>query len=59
MGRLKKAIDNPAVEVVQCKTVEELVRVSEIICTATSSETPVLPDDSELLRGKCVIAKER
>lgn len=24
--RLKKAIDNPAVEVVQCKTVEELVR---------------------------------
>ena len=26
MGRLKKAIDNPAVEVVQCKTVEELVR---------------------------------
>lgn len=56
LGRLKKAIDNPGVKVVQCKTVEELVSNSEIICTATPSETPVLPDDAELLRGKCIIA---
>lgn len=56
IARLKKTIDNPAVEVVQCKTVEELVRASDIICTATPSETPVLPDDKELLEGKCIIA---
>lgn len=56
LERLKKAIDKPGIKVVQCKTVEELVRNSEIICTATPSESPVLPDDGEMLRGKCVIA---
>ena len=54
--RLKKAIDNPGTKVVQCKTVEELVRQSDIICTTTPSEIPVLPNDAELLRGKCIIA---
>ena len=43
-------------DVVQCKTVEELVKASDIICTATPSEEPVLPDDRELLEGKCIIA---
>lgn len=56
LDRLRKAIDNPAVEVVQCKTVEELVRDSEIICTTTPAECPVLPNDPELLRGKCIVA---
>ena len=56
LERLKKAIDNPGVKVVQCKTAEELVRQSEIICTATPSTEPVLPDDKELLKGKCIIA---
>lgn len=54
--RLKKAIDNPGTKVVQCKTVEGLVRQSDIICTTTPSEIPVLPNDAELLRGKCIIA---
>lgn len=54
--RLEKAIDNPKIKVVQCKTVEELVRQSEIICTATPATQPVLPSDRELLRGKCIIA---
>ena len=54
--RLEKAIDNPSVKVVQCKTVEELVKASEIICTTTPSKEPVLPNDRELLRGKCIIA---
>lgn len=54
--RLEKAIDNPSVKVVQCKTVEELVEASEIICTTTPSKEPVLPNDRELLRGKCIIA---
>lgn len=56
LDRLKKSIDNPGTKVVQCKTVEELVVQSDIICTTTPSETPVLPDDAELLRGKCIIA---
>ncbi len=56
LARLEKVIDNPGVKVVQCKTVEELVRNSEIICTATPSESPVLPDSRELLDGKCIVA---
>lgn len=56
MARLKKTIADPAVEVVQCKTVEELVKASDIICTATPSAEPVLPNDRELLEGKCIIA---
>lgn len=56
IGRLKNAIADPGVEIVQCKTAEELVRASEIICTATPATEPVLPDDKELLEGKCIIA---
>lgn len=56
LERLKKAIDKEDVKVVQCKAVEELVRNSDIICTTTPSTTPVLPDDKDLLRGKCIIA---
>ena len=41
---------------VQCKTVEELIRNSEIICTATPADSPVLPNDKDLLEGKCIIA---
>ena len=37
LARLEKAIDNPDVKVVQCKTVEEMVKNSEIICTTTPS----------------------
>lgn len=54
--RLEKAIDNPGVKVVQCKTVEELVKNSEIICTATPSTAPVLPNDKNSLEGKCIVA---
>ena len=54
--RLRKAIDDPGVEIVWCKTVEELLRNSEIICTTTPAKEPVLPNDKELLEGKCIIA---
>ena len=59
LERLRKAIDKEDVKVVQCKAVEELVRNSDIICTTTPSTTPVLPDDKELLRGKCIIVSYR
>ena len=54
--RLEKAVADPRVKVVQCSTAEELAAKSDIICTTTSSATPVLPNDRELLRGKCIIA---
>ena len=56
LARLEKAIDNPNTKVVQCNTVEELVTNSEIICTATPAEAPVLPSDKAMLEGKCIIA---
>lgn len=56
LERLRKAIDNASIEVVQCNTIEELVKASEIICTATPSEVPVLPNERALLEGKCIIA---
>jgi len=39
-----------------CQRVEDLVRSSHIVVTATPSTKPVMPDDPELLRGKCFIA---
>lgn len=56
LDRLEKTIDNPDIKVVQCKTVEELTGLSDIICTATPAVRPVLPDDRKLLEGKCIIA---
>ena len=39
-----------------CGTVTELLEKSEIVITATPATSPVVPDDPELLRGKCFIA---
>ena len=54
--RLKQAIGKESVKVIQCDTVEMLVKNSDIICTTTPATTPVLPADKELLEGKCIIA---
>lgn len=54
--KLKKAVDKPEVEVVKYQSAEELVKDADILCTTTLSRTPVLPDDKELLRGKCIVA---
>jgi ornithine cyclodeaminase/alanine dehydrogenase-like protein (mu-crystallin family) len=56
MARLEKAIGKDNVKVVKCDTVEELVKASDIICTATPATAPVLPNDKEMLSGKCIIA---
>lgn len=54
--KLREAIKDPSVEIVQCRQIEELAEKSDIICTTTPSEHPVLPDDASLLEGKCIIA---
>lgn len=56
LERLRKAIGNEKVQVIRCMDVTELVEKSDIICTATPAENPVLPADKELLKGKCIIA---
>ena len=56
IGRLEKAIGKDTVKVVKCDTIEELVKSSDIICTATPATAPVLPNDKEMLEGKCIIA---
>lgn len=55
IARLQTAVGEK-ISVVQCQTVEELAQKSDIICTATPAEAPVLPEDKELLRGKCIVA---
>lgn len=46
----------PAAEIERCGDTAELVRKSSIVVTTTFSEDPVLPDNAELLRGRCFIA---
>jgi ornithine cyclodeaminase/alanine dehydrogenase-like protein (mu-crystallin family) len=53
-SRLEMKLPSVSIHIVE--NVEELVKKSEIIITATPSTTPVLPDDEELLRGRHIIA---
>lgn len=50
---LKKALPN--IEISICSESETLVEQSEIIICTTSSQTPVIPDNSDLLKGKSFI----
>jgi len=50
ISRLEKTL--PGVQIKAVKTVEELVGLSEIIVTTTTSSTPVLPNDEKLLKDK-------
>lgn len=52
---LKKACDHTT-EIFICQSSEQLLEYSDIIVTATFSNDPVLPDNPELLKGKCYIA---
>ena len=39
-----------------CGDVAELLKKSDIVMIATTSQTPVVPDDPALLKGKCFVA---
>ena len=43
-------------EFILCDNVEQLMKASDIIITATTSNTPVYPDDESLFLGKTVVA---
>jgi len=43
------------VRVIKPKNVEELLKNSEVVITATTSMKPVLPDDEKLLQGKHIV----
>ncbi|MGB4984318.1 MAG: ornithine cyclodeaminase family protein [Erysipelotrichaceae bacterium] len=47
---------NRVIDIIIVDNVEDLVRQSQIIICATTSKTPVLPNDSNLLKGKNIIA---
>jgi ornithine cyclodeaminase len=49
-GKLSKYL--PHAEIIIAKGAEEVVSNSEVIITATTSSTPVMPNDADLLRGK-------
>ena len=44
------------VQVIPCESSEELAEKSEIIIAATTSHEPVVPNDSRLIAGKCLIS---
>lgn len=61
---IKKNIDNyrailntmyPDIEIITAKSIDELLAGSEVIITATNSNSPVLPDKESLLRDKTYI----
>jgi ornithine cyclodeaminase/alanine dehydrogenase-like protein (mu-crystallin family) len=49
-------VHHPHVKVLSCSTVEELLSKTDAIITATTSPTPVLPDNAALLKGKHFIS---
>ncbi|WP_339226948.1 ornithine cyclodeaminase family protein [Oceanobacillus sp. FSL K6-2867] len=48
-------LTNQTVEVVAVNSVEQLIQNSEIIITATTSLSPVIPNDASLYTGKLVV----
>ena len=53
---LKKELGDKKPLIRVCRTVEELVTESDIVITATTSSSPVIPDEPGLFSGKCFIA---
>lgn len=54
IGRVRPEIPYD-VDIRYCQSAEELLTDSETVITATNSNRPVIPDDEELLKGKCFI----
>ncbi|MFH2041624.1 MAG: ornithine cyclodeaminase family protein [Acidobacteriota bacterium] len=46
------AAHRPHLKITRCRSAAELVERSEVVITTTTSRSPVLPDDAELLKGR-------
>ena len=53
---LKDKLVDESINIVVCDDVRSLIEKSEIVITATTTNDPVIPNDKDLLRGKCFIA---
>src|SRR5258708_28492068 len=45
-------VHHPAIKLIPCRTVEEILERTNIVIAATTSSTPVLPNKESLLKGK-------
>jgi ornithine cyclodeaminase/alanine dehydrogenase-like protein (mu-crystallin family) len=45
----------PDIKIIKCKDSTEVARNSEVIITATNSQTPVFPDEKDLFTGKTFV----
>ena len=59
LNKFKSDVENllgREVDFIPCESIEQLMEKSEIIIAATTSNTPVFPDDENLFSGKMVVA---
>lgn len=54
--KLSDRLGRPDIQIHACSSVNELVKQSDILISATQATDPVYPDDEDLLRGKCFVA---
>lgn len=54
--RAQLTSSHPGLNIETCNTAEEMLEATGTIITATTSASPVLPNDEKLLTGKCLIA---
>jgi len=49
------SLTDKTIDIIHCENINELINYSEIIITATTSKTPVIPNEAKLYDGKLVI----
>jgi ornithine cyclodeaminase/alanine dehydrogenase-like protein (mu-crystallin family) len=55
INQLKLALNNPQISIKHCLDISDLLSQSDIVITTTTATEPVLPDDPQLLAGKCFV----
>ena len=57
LSNVEKEMDKlfPEIKIIKAKTVADLLENSQVVISATSSHEPVMPDNEELLKGRCFI----
>ena len=55
VNKLKNGLNDDSISISVNNSMEDFLSKSDIVITATTSNTPVLPNDASLLKGKCFI----